>query len=257
MTILNTLAVASQESVSPSVVAPVVVPNNTELLATTLNALGENLGEWRAYDSQLPIAEIKGTRIVKALYQLNPKTGLKAQENAFARIPTSHLSALSVTNELTALMPHFLAYLQTVETDMLKEEHKKGQLNVFTEGLSLNKIINKLEATSDTARLTKVDIESWYVNEIQEPLTVLFAAKMGLDENSGEAELVRLEKVLGAYKAKFASLASPKVFFKDADCVAMVNVINSCKAEDTSIGSRFLVKLVKMQEKEDDLLLCL
>lgn len=43
---------------------------SSEPPSTVLTTLGESLGEWKAYDSQLPIAEVKGTRIVKALYQV-------------------------------------------------------------------------------------------------------------------------------------------------------------------------------------------
>ena len=234
--------------------------NPTPTLQATLLALGETMGEWKPYDSQLPLTDIAGTRITKALYKTNKATGTIAGTNAYTRIPTKHLNVATVTANIAKIAPLVVDWLQGIESDMLKEEHKKGQLNIFTDGLTLDRIIAKLEEGSDNSRLTKVDIENWYDKSISENLALLFADKMGLDENSSEQELNKLEKVMAAYKAKFASLASPKVFMVESDTLAMINVIKNCEPEEADrsvLGSRFIIKLEKMNEKDEDLLFSL
>ena len=92
-----------------------------------LAKLGEILGQFKAYDSQLPIAEIAGTRIVKCLYQVNSKTGKKMQENSYVRIPCKHLTEELIVSSIASLSPYILSYLQELEAGMIKEEHKNNE----------------------------------------------------------------------------------------------------------------------------------
>lgn len=223
-----------------------------------LAKLGEVMGVFKPYDSQLPLAEITGTRIVKALYQKNPKTGTKAQENAYVRIPTKHLTENVILENIASLTPHILTWLQSLEDIVIKDLHKNGMLNVFCDGLSLDSIIQKLEETNESSRLSKDKIEAWFEENIESELAELFLDKMGLDNNSvTEQDIAKIETILAAYKAKFASLANPKVFIKEDDCKAMIKVINECSLAETLIGTRFISRLEKMSEKEEDLLLTL
>lgn len=244
--------VAQAELSAASIVSATAKRN--ELMAT----LGEKMGEWKAYDSQLTIPEIAGTRIVKALYQTNAKTGKKLRENSYVRLPTSHITEEVVVARISELSPYVLAWLQELEAIELRTQHKKGQLAVFISGLSLDSIIAKLEESEAGARLNKEKIEAWYDSYLLNSLTVLFASKMGIGDTPSEEQLAKLEIVLNAYKAKFASLASGKVYIKESDCKAMLVVIRSDEDAAVSLlGMRFIARLEKMQEKEDDLLLAL
>jgi hypothetical protein len=225
--------------------------------ADTMAALGETMGQWKQYDSQLPIAEIKGTRITKALYKTNNKTGKIAGVNSYARIPTKHLTLETVVEYADKLAPYVLDYLQSIETLMLKAQHTAGQLNIFTDGLSIDRLINKLDESSENSRLSKVDIEAWFDASIAETLTVLFADKMGINEDSEQPIIDKLEKKINAYKAKFASLAAPKPFIKEADCIALISVIEKCEVDENTrslLGSRFITKLADMHKDNDDIL---
>lgn len=228
--------------------------DRNEMMAT----LGERMGEWKAYDSQLTIPEIAGTRIVKALYQTNKATNKKLRENSYVRLPTSHITEEVIVARISELSPYVLSWLQELEAIELRAAHKKGQINVFTDGLSLDAIIARLEESETGARLNKEKIEAWYDSYLLNSLTMLFAAKMGITDTASEEQLAKLEIVLNAYKAKFASLASGKVYIKESDCKAMIVVIRSDDdAAASLLGMRFISRLEKMQEKEDDLLLAL
>lgn len=235
----------------------VALKDANELVSIQLEKLGEKLGEYKVYDSQLPIAEIAGTRIVKCLYQINKATGKKAAENSYVRIPTKHLTEEIIVDKIIELAPYVLSFLEDKENEIIRNDHKNGILNVFYDSLGLDKIIDKLEADETSSRLTKEKVEAWYESEVAESLTVLFATKMGLDDNSNEEELLKLEMILGCYKKKFISLASNKVLIKEEDCISMINVIKSCEAEGSLIGRRFIGKLEKMSVKKEDLLFSL
>lgn len=223
-----------------------------------LALLGEKLGEWKAYDSQLVIPEITGTRIVKALYQKNPKTGEKAQENSYVRIPTKHMTEETIVSRVAELSPFILDWLQEIEALAIREEHKKGALTCFTEYLSLDKIIEALEAKQQSGRLNKEKITAWFNDYVQDELALKFAAKLQITDQSTEADLHKLETVLVAYKTKFETLASPKTFMKEEDCLAMITVINSIeKASSSLLGKQFVAKLQAMSKKQDETLLSL
>jgi hypothetical protein len=240
--------------------APVVEVNNTELLSVTLEKLGEKLGEYKPYDSQLPIAEIEGTRIVKCLYQVSKtgaNAGKKVAENSFVRIPTKHISEEMIVARIAELTPYVLSYLQSIEDSIIKEEHKSGLLNLYVDGLSIDKIIEALEASEAGARLTKDKVNEWFTLEVRDNLVLLFSDKMGLGDNPSEQELDKLGNIIAAYRKKFESLAGGKSAIKEEDCIAMIAVIKSCEADKSIIGSRFIAKLDKLAKKEEELLFTL
>tara|TARA_R110000744_G_scaffold372015_2_gene483365 strand:- start:3080 stop:3889 length:810 start_codon:yes stop_codon:yes gene_type:complete len=269
---MNTLNEAVAESTVENAVVEaghsVVAGTNKKALAefasTQMIALGEELGKFKAYDSQLPIADIEGTRVVKCLYQAN-KEGKKLAENSYVRIPTNHLTEELVANRISELTPYILTYFQSIEDLAIKNDHKAGIVSVYTESLSLDKIIEALEVSEAGSRLNKEKIEAWFEAEVESPLSVLFAGKLGIDLSSEraaidpayEAKLVKLEQVLTSYKAKFASLASGKTYIKEEDCVAMIAVVEQVEADKSLIGSRFVARLNKMMTKEDDTLMML
>jgi len=227
---------------------------------TELENLGEELGRFKAYDSQLTIPEIKGTRIIKCLYQKNPKTGTKAQENAYVRVATKHLTEEHIVSRIAELSPFILGWLQEQEAIGIREVHKKGGLQVYSGSLTFDSVLERLEASQESARLTKVKIEEWFMAEIHDELAQLFAAKLGFsldDETLAPESLEKLQLVLNAYKTKFSSLANGKVFIKEADCIALADIIRKCEADSGILGARFIARLGKMQKQEDDLLLAL
>lgn len=223
-----------------------------------LAGLGEELGHFKAYDSQLSIATITGTRIIKCLYQASPKTGKKAQENAYVRVPTHHLTEEHILASIAELTPYVLTWLQGLEDIAIKDIHKKGGLSVFPASLSLDKIISALEESSEGARLNKEKIEAWFTDMLEEELTEQFALKMKLNEDSTTEELAKLQLVLDAYKSKFASLAGGKTYIKPEDCTALIGVIAAVPAASTSLlGIRFTTRLGKMSIAKDEVLLSL
>ena len=212
------------------------------------------LGQFKAYDAQLTIPEIVGTRIVKLCYQVNKKTGEKAAENSYLYVPTSHLNERTVTEKIAALAPHVVDWLATLEDASLREQHKAGATQVFTEYLTIEKLIDALEASGTGERLNKEKIGAWFDECMRDGLELLIADKLGLTpDNTSEAALVKLDAIAGAYREKFCSLAGGKTVFKIDDCKALVNVIEKIEAARVSmLGSRFVERLTKMMQPKDE-----
>jgi len=225
-----------------------------------LAELGLNLGEFKPYDSQLPIADINGTRIVKMLYQKGKDGKKKVAQNSYVRIPTAHLTEQVVIERIVELAPYVLSYLQEQEDVGIKEMHKAAASKIYCEHLDLDKIIERMEASNEGARLNKEKIEAWFTECLQGSLIVMFADKLapGIEINDLDAtKLEKLELVINAYKAKFASLASPKTFIQEEDCASMIKVLDLASDEGSNIAKRFIARLEKMSQKQDNLLMSL
>ena len=254
---MNTMQTIQDTTVSNNQSIQTTPYSDSVTMNSELDKLGESLGSFKPYDSQLPIADISGTRIVKCLYQKSTTTGLKVKENHYTRIPTKHLTEQHIVNRISELSNYVLSYLQDEEDKQIKDLHKRGGLKVYTETLSMDKIIEALEMASVSNRLTKEVIEAWFKSDVEDNLAVLFAAKMGITEESSDDDVNKLNLVINAYKLKYASLAGGKTFIKETDCNAMIKVITDCEAQDSILGSRFIVKLENMKKKEDEVLLSL
>lgn len=224
-----------------------------------LEELGESLGQFKAYSNDLPIAEIVGTRVVKCLYQVitkeGPNKGKKSGENSYVRITTKHLTEERIVEQIATLTPYILAYLQAEEDKIIKSEHKKGCLSIYQDSLSLARIVEVLEATSESARLTKDKIEQWFGEHIMEPLALLIIDKMDLITNPTSEQEAKIHVTVNAYRTKFTSLASPKTILLEADRSALINVITKCEAQDSLLGARFITKIEGMVAKKQEELL--
>ena len=221
----------------------------------------EVLGTFKQYDPQLDIPEVDGTRIVKCLYQVNKETKKKLHENVYVRVPVDHITESVILDHFEDLSQYFISFLQGVEDKMIKAQHSSGGVErIYTDGLTLAKLIDQLEISELGARLNKVQIEAWFDKEIGEHLAILFAGKLGIDDQSTVDDLAKLEAILAAYKNKFAALASPKCVLDPDDCDRMSQVISSVERETgskSSLGDRFLVKLEKIKNRDEELLISL
>ncbi len=224
-----------------------------------LASLGEELGTYKPYDSQMTLAEISGTRTVKCLYRADPKKPAdKQRQSVYVRVPTKHLTEELVTANIAELAPYVTGWLQSLEDTVIKEQHRQGLLSVYTESLSIDALIEYLEETQESGRLTKDKIGAWFDTDIADNLSLLFADKMGLGDQPSDMELAKLAAIIGAYKGKFCALASGKAFFEPSDREALIKVIHSCEAGGTNLGARFIARLSKMTEKKaEELLLSL
>lgn len=245
-----------------------VTDNVTQSLETTgipfasldakLAREGKKLGEFYPYDSALAstYAEPDGTRLVKALYKAN-SDGKKVAENSYTLVPTAHITEEIVIERAADLAPYVVTFLQEWEDKAIKEQHKAGATRIFTEYLTLDKVIAALEEAEAGARLNAEKIGAWFTEHLQDSLLLAFMDKLGITGEPTEQEADKLAAILDAYKKRFESLAGGKTVIKEQDCKAMILCIQVAEADNTVLGRKFIARLESMSKKEDDLLLAL
>ena len=204
-------------------------------------------GQYHDWHNQLVIPAIAGTRIVTCLYQVNKTTGKKLKESSYVRIPTAHLTDQTVKDNMSELLPFVTAYLQEIEDKIIKDEHKVGLTCVYSSGLSIAKIIDRLEADSTSGRLSKEVIQTWFADEILEKLGVVLSEKLSLDINDD-----KIVTLLAGYLAKFESLSNPKLTMKPANCQQLISLIAAIG--ESSLASKLTSKLEKLAKQNEDLL---
>lgn len=210
----------------------------------------QDLYKFAPYDSQLPIEIGEGKRLVKCLYKENKKTGKKAGVNSYIIVPESHLSESIMVENAVRLAPYVSAFMQEQEDKLIKEAHIKKTIGFSDTWLGLDKILESLDAAGQGNRLNKEKIEAWFNSDMQEPLIVAFASKMGISETPTDAELNKLIEITEVYKAKFSSLASGKTVYKkdEAELLQRALEVTGLGADsENSIGSKFYKRLEGMK----------
>jgi hypothetical protein len=202
---------------------------------------------------------------VRLLYRFKDESK-RDKVNSYVRVPNRHLSENSITARIDDLMPHIINMLEAEEDKMIKELHSKGQLNIYPESLSLDKLIESLEESGNAGRLNKEMIGKWFDEFISDFLTNAFAEKIGISleqleqslEDPTEEDLEKLakvERIVIAYKTKLESLASPKVSLNKEDSEALLNMFTKIPtALDNSVGRRLQSRINNTKDKEDILL---
>jgi len=227
------------------------ITNNTATQDTTDTAPAATAYAFAAYDAQHSPAPATGNRISKCLYRSDSKEALA---NSYIELP--ELAEAEVQEQLTVLMPHLISYLETVQDSIVKASHKSGYDAVQASAVALPAIIDKLESTGE-GRLNKEAVFAWFDSSMADMLMVAFADKMGISDQPTEAEEERLSATLNVYRVKYGALAGGKSVYMPEEAEKLVKAIEVAGAADTSLGARFVARLNKMQEPEEDLLLSL
>lgn len=225
-------------------------------LHTRLEAAGEKLGEFKPYDALNVPAEIEGTRIVKCLYKAD-KDGKKKRDNVYVRVPTAHITEDVVSDNVDKLAEYVVTFLQEIEDKGIKKAHATDQTQIYTDYLSLEKVIEALEESEAGARLNGEKIKVWFAENLEETLSLVVMDKLGIVDTPTEEQASKVLAIVDAYRTKFASLASGKTMFKEADRLALIKAIGICEAGETLLGRKFITRLEGMTEKEKDALLAL
>ena len=203
-----------------------------------------------AYDSQLPVAERKGYRVVKCLYK-TPKGGKAAGANSYIYVPDS-ITEEVIGENIDKLLPFFISYLQEQENQIVREMHKSGAVTVYPTNIGIQKVIDKLESSSDGARLNKEMLESWFDSDIADNLKVLFADKLQLSTDAP-----KVYDIVAVYRKKLCSLASPKVHMSKNEATTLQTALDATSSKDTVIGNKLYNRLESMKVSEQELLLAL
>lgn len=229
------------------------IETNNETQPAILPASADML--FNSYDPKQPVT-MEGLRTSKLLYKVNPNTKKALAENSCVFLPA--IAAAELEKNLSGLSDYLCNYLETVQDKIIRELHLTGVASVKPEQVSIASIISYLESTTTTSRLSGDDIKAWFDADMKEGLLFAFVESMGLDaDNISEEDLQRVEIVVGAYRGKFAMLASGKTVFKVEDIEQLTKALNVCGLADSPLGSRFIARMSNMTAKSEDVLMSL
>lgn len=218
----------------------------------------ETAGQFFPYNAiaGTPAAPV-GFRQVTVNYKQTASMKLKkeaARENVYVTVPADHISVTQVIENIETLAPFVSAYLSSVEDSTIRAYHKDGGTRVFTETLTLAKILETIEETSSS--INGEQITEWFTDSVAESLLNILAGKMGVEDAyslTGEQK-TKAEQVINSYLAQFISLASGKTMLPAAQRSRLAKCLEITGADTSALGIRFTSRFAKMAVKEDEAL---
>jgi hypothetical protein len=208
---------------------------------------------FQSYDPKAPTAAKFGGRVVKCLYKAKKVDGeMVASEHSNSCLEIPFIKTEEVQENLETLMPHLVGFLETTQDAMVKAKHMEGVTEVEESSFSVADIVTYLEATTTSGKLSKEVAEQWFDDEVADTLTVLFADKLGISDEPTEEDAAKIAQVCSVYKKKLAALVGPKTFYMPEESEKLVKAIKLAEADTTTIGSRFVNRLERMQKEAQE-----
>ena len=129
--------------------------NSDELAASVQSMVRgtDNKGNYvfESYSPKSPVTCSVGYRVATVLYKTNNKTGKIAGENSCLIV--SALTDQEITAQADKLLKHVRRMLELEQNKMIKEAHLKKVTFISPLDLSLDKIIEAMEAESVSGRI--------------------------------------------------------------------------------------------------------
>lgn len=231
-------------------------PRVTETLAKDLGI--ETAGQFFPYNAVTGTpAAPTGFRQVTINYKQTAAMKLKgtaARENVYVTVPASHISVSQVIENIETLAPFVSAYLSSVEDSGIRAYHKDGGTKVFTETLTMAKILETIEETGSS--INGELITDWFTDSVAESLLNVLASKMGVEDaySLDKEQQAKAEQVIESYLAQFISLASGKTMLPVAQRERLAKCLTVTGADTSALGIRFTGRFAKMAEKEAEAL---
>lgn len=191
-----------------------------------------------------------GQRLSKVTYKTvtnkeDPLYGIK-RESKCVSLPM--VPVADVVSNIQALAPVVVEYLHSVQDKIVRERIDAGALNIAMSDVSIAACIEYLESNSESGRLTKEVVASWFNETIAEPLAVTLADRLGVSATPTDAESAKILAVVEAFKGKVAALAGGKTAYEPKVCTSLISALNLAPSGDV-LATRFTARLNKMIEE--------
>lgn len=191
-----------------------------------------------------------GQRLAKVTYKTvtdkeSPLCGIK-RESKCVSLPL--VAATDVIANVTVLAPAICEYLQTVQDRIVRERIDMGAASIAMDEISIAGCIEWLENNSESGRLTKEVVATWFQDTISESLAVVLADKLGVSAVPTDAESAKILAVVDQFKAKISSLAGGKTSYEPKICKSLLNALELAPAGDV-LATRFAARLNKLVEE--------
>ncbi len=208
-------------------------------------------GIWNQLLPTTVIPVQQGMRFVEVRYK-NMKGKKAERSNVFVGI-VDHINAETIKSDYESLLPHFIDYLKSVEDEIVKEKHRKGESRIYPEYLNMGRIIDKLNADANGGRLSAEKIKAWFDSEILDTIILTCATKMGITGDFTPEQEGKINVVASAYLKKFESLGSGKTVLSENDRNTLKGVIELAEAGESHIGAIILKRIADMNNDNNEL----
>lgn len=214
--------------------------------------------------ANLPVPAITDRRIIQLQYKAHPKTKLKVAENAYIAVP-QHITGDNITASLETLMPHFVAFLEKAENDLVKAHHIAKTVRLSDSSFDIAHIVQFLEASGVAGiKLSGKVITEWFDIAGSKALKELLCAKWGVAQDSksiggayrpDEAQQIALDTMMQSFKAKFVSLAGGATYLEEGDRTQLLKVLNAAEAIGSyEVGVKLITRITGMKKKQEEAL---
>jgi hypothetical protein len=152
-----------------------------------------------------------------------------------------------ITSNLPLLIPHVRSYLAGVQDKIIRAamETNDNLLHITNESIGIAAILEYLEDSDESGRLTKESVAAWFDASIADNLMVALGEKMGAGEEPTAAQSKQCEALVSQFKAKIAALAGGKTSYPQKLAMSLQKVVNLAPSDDV-LAVRFSNRLQKM-----------
>jgi len=231
-----------------------------EIRAFQLEAKGINLGQFMPYDSKATdIPDINNTRAVKCTYKYAQGTPehKKTHANSYVLIPTDHINKDIIKENFDKLADYFEEFLWQQQDEIIKKAHKDNESQIFTEYLTLDKLLSHMHNKGLGTRLSGDKIAAWYDSNIKDTIYIMVCNKLGIDSEPTDAQATKIQLVIKTYLDLFKSCAGSRTHLTEEQRESLKNVINMADQSTSQVGTKILGRLDDMVQGEKDAFMAL
>lgn len=157
------------------------------------------------------------------------------------------IDGAAINNNMSVLLPHIQTYLHSVQDKIVRAalEASSDLQYISDEQVSIAAIVDYLEDSDESGRLTKSGMEEWFASNVADSLMVQLAERLGVSEQATPEELGKIEAVMAAFKGKISALAGGKTSY-DAKTATQLQKAVALAPEGDVIADRMVARLQKM-----------
>jgi hypothetical protein len=193
-----------------------------------------------------------GQRLAKVGYKTTKQTKAKF-DSVCVSLPK--IEEQTILDNSHRLVPYIRNLLETAQDGIIRSlyETSGGLLSSIDDSeLSIDSILGFLSAESNGGRLTKEVIADWFVQHVQDNLTVVVAEKLGFQELT-ETEMDVVNKQLNMFSGLAQSLAAGTTVLSAQQKTGLRKIIDLANDAGQKVSDALTARLDAMDKKELDL----
>lgn len=199
-----------------------------------------NVHDFHSFNSKSSKAN-SGQRLAKVIY----KSGKNVKEKKQSICVSVPVVAISDA-QCIALKAQVLELVESAQDGIIRDASEAGKTNVSDAEISFECCKVWLETASESARITKEQMSEWFDENVQNPLILAFANKLGISDTPSAKEQEKLDAILASYKSKFSAMAGGRTQFIPEVAKSLEKAVNLVSEPD-EIAIRLITRLAKMQ----------